>query len=791
MTEQNLIALRSGERALLLAQAKRGQLFEHAQRSKEALAIWLATLRESQAMVSEARIRLKAETSTTILVTNGTVKQGTGEGVEATGPSSTPRQRLRSALELEHMLLFFAANAYFQIKSDGKEAKPGSPEYQELERREEEYYEHAKIIRKEILVEARDRANSIMSVLRQKYENNSFVVIPNPKKPIQRAGIESRSVIGRLHNVTEVIDKQAHQINEWRVKTTKLLLVPLVDEEETDLQGDEYETSTQQQDTVYSYVDALRAIIADFHDIVTGQKNIRIDYEVKVALRQAEGGGGHSPELLKGLLGIRQELKPPAGTGSVRGIVTNLRELRTILRGQLEKGSVRAGAELGIINDFLDAIQSLLVTLGKAAVALEREVELFTDIMNVRLEYYRQLQQISDTVASPPSEEDLDEQAFMSALAEADRAEGRLRSNVNGLQSTARYLDHLRTEDCYKGVQRLCIICQQNVSTGILTSCGHAFCEDCMNLWRKSHKTCPTCKRALPNQKDLHQITYKPLELTAQEETQQEDLMEAIASDKSSQRIYTDISASTLDEIRSVDMNGKRSFGSKIDSIGRHIIWLREHDPGSKTIVFSQFRDFLTVLGTAFDNFKIGYANMDGKNGVERFKDDAGIECLLMHAKGSSTASGLTLVNATHVLLCEPLINTAIELQAIARVHRIGQHQATTVWVYVVENTVEQSVYEISVERRMGHIGRPGQTEAMGSQVQAADTSELEGAVLGKLLSGRSSGGEIVDKEDVWNCLFRHRPGRIQPISPRVEGEVGRHRRDEAAAEHGDRDEGT
>ncbi len=52
------------------------------------------------------------------------------------------------------------------------------------------------------------------------------------------------------------------------------------------------------------------------------------------------------------------------------------------------------------------------------------------------------------------------------------------------------------------------------------------------------------------------------------------------------------------------------------------------------------------------------------------------MECLFMHAKGSS--SGLTLVNATHVFLCEPLLNTAIELQAIARVHRIGQRQATT-----------------------------------------------------------------------------------------------------------------
>lgn len=156
-----------------------------------------------------------------------------------------------------------------------------------------------------------------------------------------------------------------------------------------------------------------------------------------------------------------------------------------------------------------------------------------------------------------------------------------------------------------------------------------------------------------------------------------------------------------------------------------------------------------------------------------------------MHARGSS--SGLTLVNATHVFLCEPLINTAIELQAIARVHRIGQHQATTVWVYVVEGTVEQSVYDISVERRMKHIGKTSKC-MMESQIEAADTLELEGAALGNLLSSGRSGGEVVDQGDLWHCLFRHRPGQIQNLSPTVERVVGRHLR--AAAAEGRRDDG-
>ena len=138
-----------------------------------------------------------------------------------------------------------------------------------------------------------------------------------------------------------------------------------------------------------------------------------------------------------------------------------------------------------------------------------------------------------------------------------------------------------------------------------------------------------------------------------------------------------------------------RSFGTKIDTLARHVLWLRENDPGAKSVIFSQYKDFLEILSRAFTQFRIAYSNFDKPNGVKKFKEDPGvrvsyclagpnadrsqIECFFLHAKAQ--ASGLNLVNATHVFLCDPLINTAIELQAIARVHRIGQHNPTTVCV--------------------------------------------------------------------------------------------------------------
>jgi len=220
-------------------------------------------------------------------------------------------------------------------------------------------------------------------------------------------------------------------------------------------------------------------------------------------------------------------------------------------------------------------------------------------------------------------------------------------------------------------------------------------------------------------------------------------------------------------------------------------LWIREHDPGAKSIIFSQFRDFLEVLRGALKQFKIGCSGIEDKNGIEKFRQDASTECFLLDAKSDS--SGLNLVNATHVFLCEPLINPAIELQAIARVHRIGQQRPTTVYMYLISETVEEAIYDISVSRRLEHMGRRQKEFASSScsgtatpalqenAIDAANSMELQQAPLRKLLQKKGD-GEIVGQEDLWNCLFSKPRRRQAGVSHGLlEMEVGRHLRAEAA----------
>ena len=507
MREQNDTACRVDERALLLSRARRGQLLEHAERSEEALQIWEQTLKEAKVIVAECRIYLRSdlESSNASIRSMEEIQESEDEAGRASR-SGVLRNRLRAALEVEHMCTFFVANAYYQIKTNQETTEAGSEAFKALQKLEEGAYEKAQLIRKEMLTETRTKALSSMAAVSEKAQNHSYVQIPETTDLSGQGGIESRTIITQLHHLFAIIDRQGGQLHEWREKIIKLLLLPLVDEEETELQGDEYETSTKQQDEVYVYVDALRALVADRHDILTGQRNTRVEHEIRFALQQANEGVGHSPDLLKKLLSVRRALRPPPDLGSVRGIITELRELKTELRSQMQKASSRTTAELTVVDAALQQLHRIASEQSKALRGLDRELELFRDSMNLRLEYYRQLQQISDTVA--PYEEDLDEESLNVALSGMENTEARMETRIAMFKSKARYLDHLRDEAANVDAQRLCTICQQPFETGILTTCGHSYCVDCIRIWWKNsaHKNCPTCKKRLLRN-DFHQIT--------------------------------------------------------------------------------------------------------------------------------------------------------------------------------------------------------------------------------------------------------------------------------------------
>ena len=121
----------------------------------------------------------------------------------------------------------------------------------------------------------------------------------------------------------------------------------------------------------------------------------------------------------------------------------------------------------------------------------------------------------------------------------------------------------------------------------------------------------------------LMECSYKPQELTMQEEGQAQEKEVSIGKGGKESAIYSGIHNNVLHQIKNIDLEG--SFGTKIDTIARHVLWVRQHDPGAKSIVFSQYRDFLDVLARAFTQFRIDFTGIDRKDGIQKFTTDPSV----------------------------------------------------------------------------------------------------------------------------------------------------------------------
>lgn len=252
--------------------------------------------------------------------------------------------------------------------------------------------------------------------------SQSFVEIPEVKSsPFQ--GLESRPILEKLEVLGSVLNEQANLLDEWRENVIQLLLRPLVDEEgEAEITGEEYEDSTKIQDDLMAYTLVLRAAIADRQDAFSGLENQRVKYETGVAKRLANEGDGPAPGKVLELLGQREKSRPELENGCFRGIITELRELATKLRHDAAAGSDRARVELDIVQKQLNLTQDQIGGQNKASSALERELDRFTLAMNARVEYYRQLQAVSDTVAVRERAENEDTDAIMSTLLDEEQS---------------------------------------------------------------------------------------------------------------------------------------------------------------------------------------------------------------------------------------------------------------------------------------------------------------------------------------------------------------------------------
>lgn len=442
MLEQSESKVRTLQRSMFSLQLIRGQVLATLGKTHDALAVWQEVMKMNAAAVEECRkqLRREIEMARESAKDNAEDSEDVADSVddeELMSPRvSEARRRLRHSLDIQHKAVFFCANAYFSIKSDKDKTPPDSEEFRRLEKLEVEGYDSAKTIRTEILQESQSKAKKLMDKLAENASKQDFAVIPELGS-IDQKGIESRRIVDAFAHLCAVLDDQANVLDEWREHVIQLLLKSLVDEETDEITGEEYEQSTKLSEEILVYVQALKTVLADRYHVLSGQPNFLIEHEYKGAVRLARQREGPCPEKLLQLFGIRDELMPDFEEGdelsSLRGIIAALRNLSTKLQQGAASGNNRSATELAIVTHQLRLVQKQLTDQSKAITAMEKETEFFTNTMNARIEFYRQLQAVSDMVAD--YEGDKTEQGLQVVL----RQESNARNSLSVAQGRHRY----------------------------------------------------------------------------------------------------------------------------------------------------------------------------------------------------------------------------------------------------------------------------------------------------------------------------------------------------------------
>ncbi|KAH8600393.1 SNF2 family N-terminal domain-containing protein [Bisporella sp. PMI_857] len=241
----------------------------------------------------------------------------------------------------------------------------------------------------------------------------------------------------------------------------------------------------------------------------------------------------------------------------------------------------------------------------------------------------------------------------------------------------AHVLEQIRDE-----AENECPICSEEpMIEQTVTGCWHSACKKCLSDYI-THQTgkgeiprCPSCREVI-NLRDIFEV------------------------------VKDDRHPDSLDDKPKITLQRLGSNSSaKIGALLSHLKALRISLPGTKSVVFSQFTSFLSLIEPALTRASIPFLRLDGSMTQQAratvLKDYAaskkGIVLLLSLRAGGV---GLNLTMAKRVYMMDPWWSFAVEAQAIDRVHRMGQTDEVKVCRFIVSESIEQKMLKIQERKK-------------------------------------------------------------------------------------------
>ncbi|CAG9863587.1 unnamed protein product [Phyllotreta striolata] len=124
-----------------------------------------------------------------------------------------------------------------------------------------------------------------------------------------------------------------------------------------------------------------------------------------------------------------------------------------------------------------------------------------------------------------------------------------------------------------------------------------------------------------------------------------------------------------------------------------------------KAVIVSQWPSFLRLIAHHLKEQNIPFCQLDGKVPVAKRQEiidqindpNRPTKILLLSLKAGGV--GLNLMGANHLFIMEPHWNPQMEIQAVARVYRLGQEKPVFIYKLIAAETIEKEILDIQEKK--------------------------------------------------------------------------------------------
>lgn len=255
--------------------------------------------------------------------------------------------------------------------------------------------------------------------------------------------------------------------------------------------------------------------------------------------------------------------------------------------------------------------------------------------------------------------------------------------------------------------EHVCRICNDIAEDAIDARCHHVFCRLCITEYLTgslvSQPECPSCH--LPISIDINQPSIE----TAEDEGLKTSKPQGI--------------------IGRLDMDKWKS-STKIEALVEELTELQREDCTIKSLVFSQFVNFLDLVAWRLKKAGFNICRLEGnmtpqaRNAVvQHFMKNVHCTVFLVSLKAGGVA--LNLTEASRVYMMDSWWNPSVEYQAMDRVHRLGARRPVECIKLVVEDSIESRIVQLQEKKSAMVEAAIGRDENAMGRLSPEDMSFL------------------------------------------------------------------